>query len=110
MTLLLKILLVFVSILLINVHFGYWRANSRRFSWQWILAVHIPVPIAIGLRLLLLGWVWLLVPAFIAAYTIGQFVGGRLRRRLARHGIPLSSNLVSDLVRMHMKELSGNPG
>ncbi len=105
-----KILLLLGLIFLINVPFGYWRANSKRFSWQWILAVHIPVPIAIGLRLLLLGWMWLLVPAFVAAYSIGQFAGGKLRLRLAKYGIPLSSNLVIDLVRLHVKELSSNPG
>ena len=100
MALLPRILLVFGLILLINIPFGYWRANSRRFSWQWILGVHVPVPIAIGLRVLLFGWMWLLVPVFVAAYSLGQLIGGWLRRVLAREGTQLSSNLFADLFRM----------
>ena len=100
MALVLKVLLVFGLILLINIPFGYWRANTRRFSWQWILGVHVPVPIAIGLRLLLLGWMWLLVPVFVAAYSIGQFIGGRLRRLLAKPGTEQTSNLAMDLYKL----------
>ena len=96
----LKTSLLLGSVLLINIPFGYWRANSRRFSWQWILAVHIPVTITIGLRFLFLGWMWLLVPAFVAVYSIGQFVGGRLRGQLAKRGTQLSSWLMLDLVRI----------
>jgi hypothetical protein len=99
MNILLKISLLLVAIILINIPFGYWRANSPRFSWQWIMAVHVPVPIAIGLRLMFLGWIWLLVPAFVAAYSLGQFVGGRLRPQLAKQGTQLSSCLMSDLVK-----------
>lgn len=98
--LLLKIFLVMVAILLINVPFGYWRSNSRKFSWNWIMAIHIPVPIAIGLRLVFLGWMWVLLPAFVLVYAVGQFVGGRVRRQLAKQEIPLSSCLMLDLVRM----------
>ena len=111
MTMLPRILLIFVAILIINIPFGYWRVNTRRFSWQWILAIHVPVPIAIGLRLAFLGWNWALIPLFVAAFSIGQFTGGRLRRRLTNKGAELSSNLASDLIRvMRAKELSSNPG
>ncbi len=94
------VFLLLSSILLINVPFGYWRANSKKFSWPWIMAVHIPVPIAIGLRLMFLGWVWLLLPAFVAVYSIGQVVGGKLRKKMANQDTPLTSCLMLDIFRM----------
>jgi hypothetical protein len=27
----------------VNLPFGYWRANVKKFSLHWILAIHIPV-------------------------------------------------------------------
>ncbi len=38
-------------IYIVNLPFGFWRAFTRKFSWQWILAIHVPVIIAISLRL-----------------------------------------------------------
>lgn len=94
------VFLLLTSILLINVPFGYWRANSRRFSWQWIVSIHLPVVIAIGLRLLFHDMILILLPAFVAVFMIGQFVGGKIKRRLAKQETPLSSFLLLDLVRI----------
>ena len=95
------ITLVLITIVLINLIFGYWRSNTRKQSLQWALAIHIPVPIAIGLRLALLGWSWLLLPATVAAFTAGQFIGGRIRCYWARQqNVPLSSLLVRDLIQV----------
>ena len=94
------IALVIVIIFLINVIFGYWRANTRKMSLEWISAVHLPVPMAIGLRLWLLGWNWLLLPVFVADFAAGQYTGGRIRRSLEKSGsIRLSSWLIGDLWR-----------
>ncbi len=83
---------------LINIIFGYWRANTRKFSLPWILAIHIPVPITVGLRFALLGWNWILIPAFVLDFTAGQFVGGKLRSWMAKQSqIPLSSFLLADV-------------
>jgi len=30
-------------VFLLNLPFGYWRQNVRKFSFQWFLAVHLPV-------------------------------------------------------------------
>ena len=93
--------LVAVLIFAVNVFFGYWRANTRKLSLQWFLAIHIPVPIAISLRLLLLhGFNWATLPIFIAVFFAGQFVGSRLRCWLSEHDRgSLSSCLVMDMVR-----------
>ena len=72
---------VALAVLVINIPFGYWRDCSRRFSWAWILAIHLPVPIVIALRLVAhLGWHWPTFPILIGSFFIGQFLGGRLHR------------------------------
>jgi hypothetical protein len=65
----------------INIPFGYWRSRVRRFSAQWILAIHTPVPFAIACRLFLgLGWHFITFSILIAAFCAGQFAGGKLRQ------------------------------
>ena len=94
------IALVIVLIFLINVVFGYWRANTRKLSLEWISAVHLPVPMAIGLRLWLLGWNWMLLPVFVADFAAGQYAGSRIRRSLEKSGgLRLTSWLPGDLWR-----------
>jgi len=67
----------------LNLPFGYWRARTKRFSKQWVLAVHLPVPAVIALRLLSgLGWRLATFPILAGAFFCGQFAGGRLRRLL----------------------------
>lgn len=93
--------LVLIADLLVNVFFGYWRSNTKRFTLQWIMAIHVPVPIAIELRLLFLGWSWIMVPVFVATFFAGQYIGGMTRRWLIKlHPKRLSSSLVMDIVRV----------
>jgi hypothetical protein len=92
---------VIAAIFLINLVFGYWRANTRKFTWQWIAAIHVPVPMAIGLRLWLLGWNWALIPVFVLDFALGQFAGGRIRQAWDKKGdIKLSSWLIGDGLRV----------
>jgi hypothetical protein len=96
-----SIFVVAICTFVINIFFGYWRANTRRFSLQWILAIHIPVPIAIGLRLALLGWNWYLIPAFVLDYAAGQFLGSKIRARMGKQDdVQLTSFLPGDLGRL----------
>ena len=89
------------AVFLVNVFFGYWRANTRKFSVPWIAAIHVPVPIAIGIRFLLLGWNWALIPVFVADFFLGQFTGGKIRRRFSRQQrVPLTSSLITDIIRI----------
>lgn len=104
----LTLLVVGLAILVINLPFGYWRANTRRFSLQWVLAVHVPVPFIVLLRLWAgLGWRLVYVLPMVACFFLGQWTGGRLRRRLSGKGWALSSCLLMDFVR-HQGALSAS--
>ena len=61
-----NLLSVAIIVFILNVPFGYWRANTRKFSRQWFLSVHIPVPIIIALRIFAgLGWRFITFPILI---------------------------------------------
>jgi hypothetical protein len=73
--------LVATIVFLMNIPFGIWRDRSRKFSWQWILAIHLPVPMIIGLRLVSgLGFQLYTFPVMIGAFFLGQYAGGRINR------------------------------
>jgi hypothetical protein len=106
------ITLVIAVIFVINIVFGYWRANTRKFSLQWIGAIHLPVPMAIGLRLWLLGWNWLLVPVFVLDFAAGQYAGGRIRSLISKRTEP-TSWLFGDVARLALepsRDDSEDPG
>jgi hypothetical protein len=70
-----------LSVALVNVPFGYWRAGTRKLSLPWFVAVHAPVPIVVALRLAA-GVAWRLSAfgVLAAAFFTGQYAGGALRR------------------------------
>lgn len=88
-------------VVLFGLPFGYWRANVERLSLSWFLAIHLPVPFIVAARVFGgIGWELATFPVLIGAYSLGQFLGGRLlshRRRDAAHD--LSSCLVMDTAR-----------
>jgi len=68
-------------VFLLNLPFGYWRARVKKFSTQWILAIHLPVPLVIACRIFSgLGWQLVTFPVMIGAFFGGQFVGGWINR------------------------------
>ncbi len=71
-------ILLCLAAVAVNLPFGYWRAGTRKLSWQWFLAVHMPVPLVIVMRLLS-GVGWRLVPLLIVCAIAGQLLGGALR-------------------------------
>jgi hypothetical protein len=95
-----NLLTVVSLVFLLNIPFGYWRANVRKFSIPWFLSVHVPVPFVIALRLLSgMGFQLYTFPIMLAAYFGGQFAGSRLyRARKNKEGLQVSSCLVWDLV------------
>ncbi len=95
------LLLISIITLLLNIPFGYWRANVRRFSMQWYLAIHLPVPALIALRIFGgVGFHWSTYVAMIAAYFLGQFLGGKIYSwRAQKQNSPLTSCLVMDVYR-----------
>ncbi len=74
-----KLWLVALAVFLMNLPFGYWRGRHKRFSRQWMFAIHLPVPLIIGLRIFSgLGWQLISFPVLIGAFFLGQFCGGKL--------------------------------
>ena len=96
----LKLLLVTLLVLILNIPFGYWRANVRSYSVQWFLAIHIPVPFIVALRLLSgIGFAWYTYVLLVAAFFLGQRFGSVLINSLKKHCNETSSCLVMDLYR-----------
>ena len=94
-----NILTVASLVFILNLPFGYWRANERKLSTRWFLSIHLPVPFVIALRIFSgLGWHFITFPILIGAFFGGQFVGGKLHlMRKNRSGSQVSSCLVLDL-------------
>ncbi len=95
-----NILSVASIVILLNLPFGYWRANVKKFSRPWFLAVHVPVPFVIALRIFSgLGWHWTTFPIMIGAFFAGQLAGSSFHHlRSSRRGSAVSSCLVLDLL------------
>lgn len=84
---------------LINIPFGYWRANVRKFSLPWFFAVHLPVPLVAYLRSQFhYGSIVITIALFVGAYFGGQFLGARISAQMRRYG-KVSSSLFHDLIR-----------
>ena len=95
-------LLILISILvcLLNIPFGYWRANVERFSLNWFLAIHLPVPLVVILRLTSgIGFAWYTYVFLVSAFFLGQQVGALVWKELQFHCPTKSSCLVMDLYR-----------
>ncbi len=89
-------------VFLFNVPFGYWRSNVKRFSLQWILAIHLPVPFVVALRFLSgIGFAFVTYPIMVAAFFLGQYTGAKLQL-LWKKKLPaaVSSCLPCDLIRI----------
>jgi len=96
-----NLFIIAAIVLIFNLPFGYWRANVKRFSLQWVLAIHIPVPFIIALRLLSgLGFQLITYPVLVGAFFGGQFLGRYFfNYRKSKLIYPLTSCLICDLLR-----------
>lgn len=95
-----KLLIISVVVFILNIPFGYWRANVRKFSFQWLLSIHIPVPIIIALRIFSgLGFAWYTYVFMVLSFFLGQRYGGILHKKFNEEHLNISSCLVMDLVR-----------
>ena len=97
-----KLLLIAIIVYLLNIPFGYWRTNVKKFSLQWILAIHVPVPLVILLRIYGdLGFELYTYPIIVGAFFLGQFSGKKLFTRLKNQNKQeLTSCLVIDYYRL----------
>lgn len=96
--------LFFIAIIvfIFNIPFGYWRANVKRFSLQWFMAIHLPVPFIIMLRLTAeLGFEIITYAFLIAAFFLGQITGDRIFMKMKTSSpFPLTSCLCMDYFRL----------
>jgi len=97
-----KILLLTLIVFIINIPFSYWRANVRKFSLQFFLAIHLPIPFIILLRLLTgSGFEPKTFLFTVPAFFLGQIFGSKVysfRKNLNLQ--PITSCLVMDIVRI----------
>jgi hypothetical protein len=95
-----KLIIITILVFVLNIPFGYWRANVKRFSTQWFLAIHIPVPFIVALRLLSgIGFGWYTYVFLVGGFFLGQLCGKLLLQRVHDHCEQESSCLVMDLLR-----------
>ena len=73
-----KVALVLLITFLVNLPFGWLRRNEKKFSFKWILYIHLPIPLIIGLRIWLKINPWF-IPLIIAVAVVGQAIGTRLK-------------------------------
>ncbi len=100
-----NIFLLTVFVFIINIPFGYWRANVRKFSLQFLLAIHIPVILIVTFRILSSSGFDLTTFLFtVPAFFIGQFAGSKIYSfRKINGSTPLTSCLVMDVIKISGK-------
>lgn len=95
-----NLILVTIATFLINIPFGYWRANLNNKSLQRVLAIHIPVPFVVFLIIYSeIGFVFYTYPIIVAVYFLGQFAGVKLFKYRKQSGFFTTSCLVMDYYR-----------
>jgi len=62
---------------LLNLPFGYWRGNTRKFSKEWFLSIHLPVPLIVLIRIFVNAPLYH-IPLFFLAFFLGQFTGNKI--------------------------------
>ncbi len=98
----LNLTIISLIIFVINIPFGYWRSNVKKFSLQWLLAVHIPIPFIVLLRIYSdIGFIWYTYPFLLGSFFIGQSTGSYIRVILKRHCKETTSFLLTDLIRCY---------
>lgn len=87
-----------ILVILLNIPFGYWRENVKKFSRQWFLSVHLPVPVIMMFRIQMgIGWDLTTFLILISAYYSGQWVGAKWHRHWKK-SMYVSSCLLRDVV------------
>lgn len=95
-----KLLVVGLIVFIVNIPFGYWRANVKKLSLQWFMAIHIAVVLVIALRLLShIGFAWYTYVVLVSAFALGQQSGAMVIKKIRRICDSVSSCMVMDLYR-----------
>jgi len=96
-----------------NIVAGYWRAHAktRRNRLEWFLAVHLPIPLVALLRRMAgVGFTPQSLPfllSFIAAYFLGQRIGGVLHSRFLESLGETRRFIILDWLRLRSTQLMG---
>ena len=78
-------ILVASFIFFVNIPFGYWRGNLRKFSLLWFLAIHIPVLFLIFIkRYFEIEFSIVFEAIILILFLIGQKLGGEFRKKFRR--------------------------
>lgn len=100
-----KILLFGFSVFLLNIPFGYWRANIKSKSLKWFATIHIPVLITIIIRFQSgIDFSLFSVLLNVFSFTSGQFLGIKLFALMRKTGINGTSCLIVDLKEYFLTE------
>jgi hypothetical protein len=92
------LIIISLVVFILNIPFGYWRANVKRFSTQWFLAIHIPVPFIVALRIFSgIGFAGYTYVFLVAGFFLGQQFGKLLWRWIQHYCQCRSSCMVMDL-------------
>lgn len=70
----LMLILIGVVAFVINIPFGILRIKTRKFSFGWLLCIHLPVIAVIFLRKFS-GFSYTVIPYTLAISFLGQFLG-----------------------------------
>jgi hypothetical protein len=94
-----NLILVASTVYVLNIPFGYWRENARKFSLQWALSIHLPIPIIIIIRIYSgIGFKFITYPILVGAFIMGQLTGARLHKwRVKKENLAVTGCLFMDL-------------
>jgi hypothetical protein len=92
---------VAVSVFLLNIPFGYWRENVKRYSLQWVLSIHIPIPVIIVLRIYSgIGFQFYTYPIMVGVFFLGQLTGLHMYKwRTKNENLNVTGCLIMDIFR-----------
>ena len=97
-----NLVIVTLVVFIMNIPFGYWRANVKKFGLQWALSVHIPVPLIVVMRIYShIGFAWYTYVFLVSAFFFGQRLGAWLHKNRIEHNKYTTSCLVMDVVGKH---------
>ncbi|HEB62820.1 MAG TPA: hypothetical protein ENI82_06680 [Bacteroidetes bacterium] len=78
----LNLAIVTLLTFILNLPFGYWRSNVKKFSFLWFLYVHLPIPFIVLMRFgFHLGFQWWTYPFLVGAFFSGQLLGKKLGKK-----------------------------
>ncbi len=73
---------IFVSVIsfVTNIPLGYYRKNTRKFSFMWFFLIHASIPLIIYLRIALDAENWI-IPVNIFLAVVAQLWGQSLNKK-----------------------------